>query len=170
MMGRNGISLDSLNDFLGRLGLRAENRHVPDSYRVRVFHKTPGMTEFERPLNGPLPGYDIIHAIDPAVNVLLTMQDGDRADTRGDVVTIGPRGGRVAAGYDVHADPDSSRPCGGSIRSNISGPPSRTLNCRRRIRQPSSAGEFTTATSTGMAGATLPRPMIRRTTGARRRS
>src|SRR3954447_12668254 len=107
--GRNGISLDSLNGLLGRLGLRAESRHVPDSYRVRVFHKTPGMTEFERPLNGPLPGYDVIHAIDPAVNALLTLQEGDRADTRGDVVTIGPRGGRVAAGYDVHADPDSSR-------------------------------------------------------------
>jgi hypothetical protein len=107
--GRNGISLDSLNELLGRLGLRAENRRVPDSYRVRVFHKTLGMTEFERPLNGPLPGYDIIHAIDPAVKVYLTMQDGDRADTRGDVVTIGPRGGRVAAGYDVHADPDSGR-------------------------------------------------------------
>ena len=98
--GRNGISLDSLNELLGRLGLRAENRRVPDSYRVRVFHKTLGMTEFERPLNGPLPGYDIIHAIDPAVKVHLTMQDGDRADTRGDVVTIGPRGGRVAAGYE----------------------------------------------------------------------
>jgi hypothetical protein len=107
--GRNGISLDSLNGLLGRLGLRAENRHVPDSYRVRVFHKTPGMTEFERPLNGPLPGYDIIHAIDPAVKVHLTMQDGDNADTRSDLVTVGPRGGRIASGYGLYSDPDSNR-------------------------------------------------------------
>jgi polysaccharide biosynthesis protein PelA len=106
---RIGIPLDSLNNFLGRLGLRAENRYVPNSYRVRALHKTPGMIEFERPLNGPLPGYDVIRAIDPAVKVHLTMQDGDNADTRSDLVTVGPRGGRIASGYDLYSDPDSNR-------------------------------------------------------------
>ena len=107
--GGSGISLDSLNDFLGRLGLRTENRYVPNSYRVRALHKTPWLTEFERPLNGLLPGYDIIRAIDPAVKIHLTMQNGDNADTRSDLVTVGPRGGRIASGYEVYSDADSSR-------------------------------------------------------------
>ena len=104
-----GVALDKVNGVLRRIGIEAGGRYVSPSYRTKALHKNPWMVEFERPLNGMLPGFDIIRAVGPKVQVHLALQVGDDAATRSDVVAVGPSGGYVAPGYAFHYDPSFNR-------------------------------------------------------------
>jgi polysaccharide biosynthesis protein PelA len=96
---RRGVALENM---LQRIGLRFAGRYVRFTHRARIVQKTPWMVEFEKPLPTPLPSYDVIRAAGSAVKSHLTIQVGDDAELRSDLVGVGPQGGWVAPGYAIY--------------------------------------------------------------------
>lgn len=89
----------ALEPFLERLGLERSSGWTTSTYGLRYVLRDRSMVEFERPLPSVLPPFDRYRAGVQSRSYLAV--SGASADTRSDLVVVGPRGGYAAASYAV---------------------------------------------------------------------
>ena len=99
--------LTTINHFLAKLGLRNEWSWTRITYDAQFIYKDPAMVEFERPLTGVLPPFDVIKKIDPQAKSYLVLRRGNVPETESHLVVIGPNGGFVAEGYTIYRSPET---------------------------------------------------------------
>lgn len=95
-----GVSLDRLNRFLGRVGLeRRDGGSGEPAYAIEVLETDPAMVGYERSLPPVLPPYDVVRPFGEGMTSHLVVgMPGDPA-SRSHAVLTGPRGGYIAPGY-----------------------------------------------------------------------
>ncbi|MBM3790503.1 MAG: hypothetical protein FJW35_09160, partial [Acidobacteria bacterium] len=98
--------LSSINRFLTRLGLRAEGEWVRITYDARLVHRDPSMVEFERPLHGVLPPFEVFRTTNPEAVSYLRVRRGSSPEGDSDLVVISPTGGLAAQGYILYQNED----------------------------------------------------------------
>ncbi|MFH1573064.1 MAG: hypothetical protein ABIG68_03730, partial [Acidobacteriota bacterium] len=98
--------LSSINRFLARLGLRAEGEWVRITYDARLVHRNPSMVEFERPLHGVLPPFEVFRTTNPEAVSYLRVRRGSSPEGDSDLVVISPTGGLAAQGYILYQNED----------------------------------------------------------------
>lgn len=96
------------NRFFGRFGLRDDDGYSDLTHRSRPV-VADEMVGFERPLDGPLPGYPLMRAVDPRVTSHLVLRRGGQPESDSHIVVTGPAGGLAVEGYVRHYDPELVR-------------------------------------------------------------
>lgn len=96
------------NRFYGRFGLRDDDGYSDLTHRSRPV-VADSMMGFERPIEGPLPGYPLLRVVDPRVTSHLVLRRGGQADNDSHLVVTGPMGGMATEGYARHYDPELIR-------------------------------------------------------------
>ncbi|MCB1734598.1 MAG: hypothetical protein H6981_08630 [Gammaproteobacteria bacterium] len=94
--------------FWKTLGLAVGDLWVADTFDSK-FAYDPRLVGFERPIEGVLPPYQEMHAIDPAMKIHLRARVGQDENTDPRVlIASGPHGGYVAEGYVLEFDVDKA--------------------------------------------------------------
>lgn len=106
--GGTAMPMSLANRFYGRFGLRDDDGYSDLTHRSRPV-VADGMVGFERPIDGPLPGYPLLRVVDPRVTSHLVVRRGGRADSDSHLVVTGPTGGMALEGYVRHYDPELVR-------------------------------------------------------------
>ena len=89
---------DAVGRFWKRLGLREGHAWIPFTYNSQIVYRDPAMVDFERRIDGVLPGYERLNLIDGVGQSFLKIrQKGSGKDS--DLVVITPAGGWIASGY-----------------------------------------------------------------------
>ncbi|MEG3639157.1 polysaccharide deacetylase family protein [Magnetococcus sp. PR-3] len=98
-----------VDQFWKQLGLedRQDWRYV--TFDTRIGTQNANMVGLERPYGGVLPPYPTIRRRDPHVTVHLSVQRPAESDSHSHLITTGPNGGYVAAGYAFHSNSDGKR-------------------------------------------------------------
>jgi hypothetical protein len=97
------VPRETVNRFLGKLGLRHGGEYVGLTYDSEVARKDSRMVEYERILGPTLPSYEHIRSVGAANRVHLSVRR--KGETRSaDLVVTGPKGGFVASGYTHYAN------------------------------------------------------------------
>jgi uncharacterized protein (TIGR01370 family) len=96
---RNPTPEEALDRFWAKLGLQGDNTWTTITYDWSIGYKNSQMVEFERKFGGILPPFPALNKIDPRLRSYLTLRRGDDPETDTHLITIGPNGGHVAAGY-----------------------------------------------------------------------
>lgn len=104
------LPLKRLNRFWKRMGLKQVGDWINLTYLARPVVKVSDMVEFERPISGVLPAYELMTAIDPGVRTYLSLshpQNPKNPDKESQIVIVGPGGGYVAANYAYFLDAEA---------------------------------------------------------------
>ena len=103
----NLIPVEDINRFWSRLGLRSQDEFNSITYDWQIVHSDAEIMEFERSLDGVLPGFSSIKENDPRVRVHLSVRRGNDTETDSVLAATGPSGGYVGIGYTHFADTES---------------------------------------------------------------
>ena len=88
---------ERIERFWGWLGLKPSGRYIGDTFDLVMLHKEAAMVEFERPLTGALPGFDVMTTVDAAVHGHLVVRRKDDGRSESTLIATGPHGGYAAA-------------------------------------------------------------------------
>lgn len=104
---RNGrrIGSERIDRFWSWLGLKPRGDYIGTTFDVKVAGKD-ALAEFERPLTGVLPGFEVLLRNDPRIVSHLTLRRHDDTD-EAQIVTTGPGGGYAAPDYAFYRDPET---------------------------------------------------------------
>lgn len=113
-LGLEGTNDDQpkINRFFNLLGLEFVSHYVSATEASRIVAKDPAVTEYERKLPSPLPGYLAVRPKDGLIQAILSVQDpalkrfGPEAAL---LVATSPAGGYAAANYAVEYDQKRGR-------------------------------------------------------------
>ena len=88
--------IESVNELLGRIGLRFDGRRVELTHDVRVVRRDRSMLDFETLLPRQLPAYDRIVSIDARTTSYLIVREGNDSTTDASLISAHPNGGYLA--------------------------------------------------------------------------
>lgn len=97
-----------VNRFFGRFGLRDDDGYSDLNHNSRPV-KIDNLIGFERSLDGALPGYPLLRAVDPKVTSHLVLRRGGSPETDSHLVVTSPAGGLAAEGFVRYYDQEFNR-------------------------------------------------------------
>ncbi len=103
------LEMERVNEFFARLGLRIDN-WTSVTYDRRIVYQDSTVIGFERPLPVPLPSFDQMRIVDPAVRSHLTIGGGTgNPAMEAAVVVTGPHGGWIESGFSHFVNDNNDR-------------------------------------------------------------
>lgn len=100
--------LTTINQFLQKLGLEAENYIFDLTYKSKIVYKNRKFIEYERPLVNMLPDYGKYKKIDDRSESFLVLRNANNQDNDSHIVVGNSNGGFVDDGYIYFVEPESN--------------------------------------------------------------